>query len=234
MRPRLAGPCVIVMLLIPADASAHVSLGYVWPGPKVTYWLDAPRFRHQVARAQRTWNRARVGIVIARARSRADADVLISDWNGTCGGRAWAGYYGPGVRTEVHIGHGCRDRRLTALVATHEFGHVLGLGHELHACALMNRSFDRTGTPRMCRQRSLAFWYRRPLRHDDIAGVRSRYEGDATRGVRPRSRATGPSTAAIARCTAHGGRVTRRSAGGSAAPRTSSRTRRSDRREPSS
>jgi hypothetical protein len=176
MRAWMAGLCVSTMLLVAADgATAHVNLGYVWPGPKVTYWLDAPRFRSDVARAQRTWNRANVGIDFARARSRADADVLIGDWDGHCGGQAMAGYYGPGVRTKVRIGHGCPDRRLTALIATHEFGHVLGLGHELRICAAMNRSFDLSGTPRMCRHRKLEFWYRRPLRHDDIAGAKSRY-----------------------------------------------------------
>ncbi len=62
---------------------------------------------------------------------------------------------------------------MAKLVATHEFGHVLGFRHERRRCALMNLSLDQTGTPTLCARRPVAFWLADPLRTDDKLGARA-------------------------------------------------------------
>jgi hypothetical protein len=169
---------VLVESALVRDAGAYEARGYEWPGPEVTYWVAAREFRDEATYGAKAWNRAKVGVEFTPAESRRDADVLVTRGDLNCGGSAWAGYYGPGVQTRITLGTGCPDRRLTALIATHEFGHVLGLGHELEVCALMNTTSDRTGTPNRCNARPLRVWYTSPLRRDDIRGARSRYRDD--------------------------------------------------------
>jgi hypothetical protein len=74
----------------------------------------------------------------------------------------------------LYLGRGC-SKSLVTLTAVHEFGHVLGLDHENRACARMNPSFDDTGTPTHCKERSLAYWLKHPLTSDDLRGLRALY-----------------------------------------------------------
>jgi hypothetical protein len=160
------------------DAGAYELRGYEWPGDEITYWVAAPEYRDELAYGAAAWNRAKVGIVFRVAESRRKAQVLVTRGTLDCGGSAWAGYYGPDVQTRVTLDTGCPDRRLTALVATHELGHVLGLGHEPKVCALLNPTADLSGTPSRCSPRPLRVWYLSPLRRDDIRGARARYRDD--------------------------------------------------------
>ncbi len=80
------------------------------------------------------------------------ADVVVGTTGPGCGGIAVLG----GHQARVWLGR-C-NARLARLVAAHEFGHVLGFGHERRRCALMNVAFDQTGTPTRCTRRPLSYW----------------------------------------------------------------------------
>jgi hypothetical protein len=64
---------------------------------------------------------------------------------------------------------------VATLTAVHEFGHILGLGHENDVCARMNPTFGSGGTPGRCSRRSLSYWLDHPLTKDDVRGARALY-----------------------------------------------------------
>src|ERR1700742_4305958 len=99
MRRRLAVALVVCLPSLAAapPAPGYVERGYVWPGPSIKYWVASPGYRKPTLYAARAWNRARVGVVFRRARSRGTADVIVSRGRMICGGSAFAGYYGPAV-----------------------------------------------------------------------------------------------------------------------------------------
>jgi hypothetical protein len=152
-------------------ANAYQIAGQPWPGKLVTYTsVGSAKSRTLVDRAARVWNRADVGFRLIR-RPSADAAVLVSGVAGRCRGQAYIGYPGA-LSSWLHVSR-C-PRRLMVLVLAHEFGHVLGMGHEWRHCALMNSGVDTvTGTPGRCAEHRLAYWIKHPLRPDDIRGGRA-------------------------------------------------------------
>jgi hypothetical protein len=163
---------VAVALACAATSDAYVIGGRAWPKKTVTYHSAARGYAKAVDRAARLVNRARLGVRLRR-RSRARADVVVAYRGRPCEGSAYLGYL-PRRRNVVFLGRPCR-RGLVTLTAVHEFGHVLGLGHERRRCARMNPSIDGTGTPSHCARRSLSFWLGHPFRRDDIRGLRAIY-----------------------------------------------------------
>jgi hypothetical protein len=165
----LVGLCAALSAL-PSGADAYVLNGPPWPVSVITYRADSAPDRAAAGYAAQAWNRAQVGVRFVR--TTGHANVVTHLRGNRCTGlatvgstrRAWVdlGPCGPG---------------LAALIATHEFGHVMGLGHENRVCALMNPHFDRTGTPDHCRAHSLAHWLAHPLRADDRAGARALLSG---------------------------------------------------------
>src|SRR3954451_18097781 len=136
--------CLALGLAAPSAGASSVA-GRPWPAGKITYWVRAKDYRADVRAAARNWNRARVGIVFREARPLRNADVVVDYWDDRCGGAAYAGVLRR-RQSQMVLGTGCRSNGLVTLVATHEFGHVLGLGHENDKCALRNPVFDGSGT----------------------------------------------------------------------------------------
>jgi hypothetical protein len=167
----IAGLCAVLLGLAAAPASAYWIAGKPWPHRVVTYSsVGSRQTEATVDRAARIWNRARVGYRFVR-RPAGRSDVLISGYGGHCNGQAYIGY--PGARAASWLYVAPCPGRLMTLVVAHEFGHVLGLGHEWRWCSLMNQGVSPTGTPRLCQPHSLAYWIRHPLLRDDVNGART-------------------------------------------------------------
>jgi hypothetical protein len=153
------------------QAGAYRIAGKPWPGKRVSYYSFGSHHSKQlVDRAARIWNRANVGVHFVRSPS-TNAKVMVSGVAGNCHGEASIGY--PGERTSWLYVAPC-PKDLMVLVLAHEFGHVLGLGHEPVRCARMNIGVNPiTGTPSRCRRRPLSYWLKHPLTRDDIRGARA-------------------------------------------------------------
>lgn len=163
---------VAVAAALAPSAGAYELAGRRWPAAKITWHGGLGSQNDEAARAAKAWNRVGLGVTFVRTASKRRADVRVGYGNRGCGGAALVGYT---FQSKVRVGRGCSDR-LTLLTVAHELGHVLGLGHEQRACALMNPSADAgTGTPSHCRTRPISFWTSKPLRADDIAGARALY-----------------------------------------------------------
>ena len=163
---------LVALAVAVASADGYVAAGRAWPRSTITYYVEASAYRAPVNRAARVWNRADVGVRLARA-SREDADVLVAYGGPRCGGYALLGYQRR-YRSSVHLGRGC-SRDFITLTAVHEFGHVLGLDHETRRCARMNPGIVSSGSPNRCAVRSLSHWLARPLTSDDLRGARVLY-----------------------------------------------------------
>ena len=116
----------------PVPARAYTLAGSPWPSNTISYGVEARAYAPAVHRAARAWNRAGVGVRLRRAPLES-ADVVVRYGGRPCEGEALIGFV-PRDVSDVRLGAGCRMRLIT-LTAVHEFGHVLGLGHEQRRCA---------------------------------------------------------------------------------------------------
>jgi hypothetical protein len=148
----------------------------------IRYYNDAPDQAWAVQRAVDAWNAsgARIRLVAAPA---ARADVRIEHFSRvSCS-----------INSEATVGY-TRHARIwifrrddaspycNAYVASealaHEFGHVLGLGHETRGCATMNPSGTIQG-PDLCPKARRWQWRCQLLTGDDVAGAIALYGGTA-------------------------------------------------------
>ena len=166
-----AATALMALAAFAPSASAYVAVGPTWPWSVVTYGSDTPAYSSSIDRAARLVNRANLGVRLRRDNS--DPDVTFVYSGNPCDGAAYVGFRRRRANI-VWLGRGC-SRDLITLTAVHELGHVLGLDHESRACARMNLSFDRTGTPARCARRPISYWLSRPFTADDLRGLRALY-----------------------------------------------------------
>ena len=169
-------------LLLAGAAPAYVAEGAPWPGGVIRYYNAAPDEAWALQRAVDAWNSsgARIKLVAAPA---SKADVRIEHFaraRCTINSEATVGY-----TRNARIWIFRRDEAspycntyVAVQALAHEFGHVLGLGHEIHACALMNPSGTVQG-PDLCPKGRRWQWRCRLLTTDDVAGAIAIYGGEA-------------------------------------------------------
>lgn len=160
----------LLLLALPGVAAADD--GRRWPGRTITYH-ESPRDLG-VRAAAKAWNRSGVDIRFRRVSLRRRADVFVAVGPEGCAGSAQLGY-APGRQAFMHVLR-C-PRWDQTLVAAHEFGHILGLGHERRRCALMNPVLV-NGAPSRCEQPSAAETYRcRVFERHDLRRAARKYGG---------------------------------------------------------
>ena len=153
-------------------AHAYQLEGPRWPGTTITYYASA--YRKATVLGANNWNNANVGVQFVRTSSKQAADLVVTYGAPQCEGESLVGYQGPFTQSWTELGRGC-DPNFMVLTATHELGHILGLGHAKHRCARMDSSVDLSGTPSHCSHHSLSYWLKHPLLPDDIRGARKLY-----------------------------------------------------------
>jgi hypothetical protein len=173
VRAAIALAAVAIGAFAPTAEASHIA-GRAWPGGRISYAVTAKSLRGPVHIAALAWNRSGVDVRFVEV-SRSKARLLISPFPAaSCVGRigeASVGY-SASARSRMRLQARCAEGTLT-MTATHEFGHVLGLGHEDRRCALMNSVYLAR-----CKPQPLEWeWYCSPPRNDDRRGALSLYGG---------------------------------------------------------
>lgn len=189
MRVRILLALGLLLLALPASASAYVIGGHRWPGHRITYFNADRSLAKPVALAVRAWNTSGVHVRFVRT-SRRRAQVILKSGDasripvvysssvydyGYCAGIADVGWW-PGRRhAGVTLDRDCAGLLVSAEVVTHELGHILGLEHSKAGCALM------TSTPYWsCRRQPRMSQYRcKFIESDDLRGAIRLYGGRA-------------------------------------------------------
>jgi hypothetical protein len=173
VRGAIALAAVAIGALAPA-AEANVIAGRAWPGGRIPYAVTAKSLRGPVRTAALAWNRSGINVRFVEVAA-SKARVLITPLpRSGCFGRIGEAFVGfPGRdRSRMRLQVNCPEGTLT-MTATHELGHVLGLGHEDRRCALMNSVYLLH-----CKPQPLEWeWYCSPPRNDDRRGALRLYGG---------------------------------------------------------
>jgi predicted Zn-dependent protease len=167
---RLALAVLACALLVAPAAHGWVQDGKRWPGATVSVW-NATDYSANVRDAMWAWNHVGAGIRLVGARDRRSADVVVRYGAPGEQSQAMVGY--SGVRSTVLLARGLGTAGASALAA-HELGHVLGLGHETHACSVMTPVIE-IGAASTCRIATCRVIRRCLVQADDAAGLRDLY-----------------------------------------------------------
>lgn len=181
-RARWLVAAAIALTVGGASASASPFLGVKWSTTTVTYF-DATNRHSAVAEAAARWNASGVNFRLVRTSSRGRANVMVSASRSipACGAGV-TDYTAANRRmrratVQIFGGRCSRENQIFAL--THEFGHVLGLGHETTRCSLMNRSGSDRGGDRCPMPRSSSVWRCRVIEQIDAQRAVHLYGGRA-------------------------------------------------------
>lgn len=189
MRLRAATLLVLASaLLLAAPADAWRTSGLRWQTRTIGYHNLASEYDWSLQWAAYVWNASGANVrFVPVTRARAQVLVVRKQFpaNALEDGIAITRFRKDGTIVSASVGiRGKLDVYEAALVATHEFGHVLGLEHEDRGCAVMNSRllFDH---PFKCRAPAPGDWWCQLLTADDIGGAVRIYGGTPKDPVRP-------------------------------------------------
>jgi hypothetical protein len=200
--PAVLAAAVTASVLLTGTSAAFVAEGRPWPGGVVRYYNAAPDQAWAVRRAVDAWNSsgARIRLVAApasQARVRIEHFARVSC---TVNAEATIGYTRSAriwIFRRDNSSPYCNSYQAAESLA-HEFGHVLGLGHETRGCAAMNPVGTLQG-PDLCPKAWRWQWRCRLLTADDVAGAIAIYGGAAAPQTGPRDCNLYPAIAAPTR-----------------------------------
>jgi len=183
MSPKVLLAVALSALLAPAGAVAYTTQGSgSRDGRMIPYYNAVPEHDWAVRVAVRAWNDSGAQVEFVPA-SHGEAEVVIRGDLPGLDGRTETVTRGsdpqPGdaqvdlPSPSVAKGDG---RFRVALIAAHELGHVVKLGHEDSRCSLMNSTIV-NGAPARCRQPPAGKWDCGLLEEDDIRGAVALYGG---------------------------------------------------------
>jgi Matrixin len=167
--PLLAAAALASFVLVSGSGGYTVG-GVPWPGSTIAY-ANETHYGWSVDQAARAWNGVGAGIRFVPVRDASLADMVIRYKPGRTHGHASLGFRPRGATVWLTADLTARS---AAIVAAHELGHVLGLHHESHRCAIMNPGFD-PRRPRGCPIASCSELSRCLVQPDDARGVADLY-----------------------------------------------------------
>lgn len=175
----------VLLLLLPEAANAFVFAGRPWPNHRVTYYNSVKSRDWAVKKAVAAWNTSGADVRFVPASAGA-AQVRIQLGpvpTGNCGFAT----YGDQGNAHVNLADGliCGNGGIAVEIIGHELGHILGLGHEFHKCALMNVTGGVLGLCHHLAPLGFSQYLCDPLQVDDIAGAIALYGGKARKVAHP-------------------------------------------------